>query len=434
MEFVSIIKESIGDSVAKDQQVKEKLNLNKYTKIKLTDALLRVYSTRVKSLSNVILNKDTKGYIWIDNDSDSPVAVMNIIEKDDGYKWIETFEVYAPFKGRGLSKPILEVAIRELKLTNLSVAVDNKIAISIFKSLGFKEYKSSEKTILMSRDRNAADDEDAFDESAIDDNIIRSGFYGKGHRWNGVVTIDGVKYRERVECLIILKNTIYLAKGNDIKQKFKIPGGSVSDVESNIDQVANECKEECRIILRDTVDTGITYIRPYVNLNPMVAEEDKWHGEYNHLFIAQFDDYYRGHIAYIDKDSSIASGKFYNIESIFSELRPEWQDALITYLNTKIELESFNKASEFAKKLILSEIFACKDFASKYNEVMCKMGDNRYAIIGWNVIGLTEDELDSFKKARMAIYSYCKHKFNNQYNNFTLEIDNDCFYINRKVV
>ena len=128
------------------------MNLSNFTKIRLTDAIVQVYGQTYPSLRHIRINKDTKGYVWL-NDK-QVVGYINVEEKDDDYKWIQAFEIYQPYKEHGLSKQILGVAVRELGATNLSVTKNNEVAIRLYKSYGFKTYKSTDSMYFMSRDKN----------------------------------------------------------------------------------------------------------------------------------------------------------------------------------------------------------------------------------------------------------------------------------------
>ena len=164
------IHEDVSSVIQKDFKSKHDMNLSQFEKMRLSDAAIQVYKQKLPSLSHVRINNNTKGYIWIDKKTDMPAAIVNVEEKDDGFTWIQAFEIFVPYKGHGLSKDILNVAIRELKATNLSVNKDNQVAIKIYKSYGFKTYKTTEYMYFMSIDKNAFDDdddEDIYDESAI---------------------------------------------------------------------------------------------------------------------------------------------------------------------------------------------------------------------------------------------------------------------------
>lgn len=168
------IHEDVSSVIQKDFKSKHDMNLSQFEKMRLLDAAIQVYKQKLPSLSHVRINNNTKGYIWIDKKTDMPAAIVNVEEKDDGFTWIQAFEIFVPYKGHGLSKDILNVAIRELKATNLSVNKDNQVAIKIYKSYGFKTYKTTEYMYFMSIDKNAFDDngdEDIYDESTIMESV-----------------------------------------------------------------------------------------------------------------------------------------------------------------------------------------------------------------------------------------------------------------------
>lgn len=157
------------------------------------------------------------------------------------------------------------------------------------------------------------------------------GFYNNGI-YNSIAVIDGKNYRNRVECLIFKNGKIFLAK--DRYGKFIIPGGSAEDGISNIDQVANECKEEARICIKNIIDTNISYITHYENgriPNYVKSLEHQWIGWYSTVFVAEFDTKYKGYIRDCDKDKRYLSGRFYNIPDVINDLREEWKDAINVY-------------------------------------------------------------------------------------------------------
>ena len=142
----------LSSSVEKDFSSKKDMSLSQFTKVRLADAIVQVYGQNYPSLRHIRITKDTKGYIWL-NDK-QVVGYINVEEKDDDYKWIQAFEIYEPYKGHGLSKQMLNVAIREFGATNLSVSKNNEVAIKLYKSYGFKTYKTTDSMYFMSRDKN----------------------------------------------------------------------------------------------------------------------------------------------------------------------------------------------------------------------------------------------------------------------------------------
>ena len=380
------IHEDVSSVIQKDFKSKHDMNLSQFEKMRLSDAAIQVYKQKLPSLSHVKINNNTKGYIWIDKKTDMPAAIVNVEEKDDGFTWIQAFEIFVPYKGHGLSKDILNVAIRELKATNLSVNKDNQVAIKIYKSYGFKTYKTTEYMYFMSIDKNAFDDnddEDIYDESVtselkelkdsesklnsfrkyfeklvnestIEDFEIEAetGFYDKHNRWNPIVIINGEQYRHRVECLIMRQNKLFVAKSNT--GVLLIPGGGVDKSLSDEEQVYNECKEEARILVENIKPTGYAYLRRtgVSESAKRLPKEQQWVGSYTEIYIADYAKDFTGFIDYCDRDSEMIRGNFRPISEIIDKLVPEWKLALIdaNYISVATEALKSYKDPKLALK------------------------------------------------------------------------------------
>lgn len=142
----------LSSSVEKDFSSKKDMSLSQFTKVRLADAIVQVYGGEYPSLRHIRINNHTKGYIWL-NDK-QVVGYVNVEEKDDDSKWIQALEIYAPYKSHGLSKQMLGIAVGELGATELSVSKNNEVAIKLYKSYGFKTYKSTDTMYFMSRNKN----------------------------------------------------------------------------------------------------------------------------------------------------------------------------------------------------------------------------------------------------------------------------------------
>ena len=167
-----VIIRELSSSVEKDFSSKKDMSLSQFTKVRLTDAIIQVYGQNYPSLRHIRINNRTKGYIWL-NDK-QVVGYINVEEKDDDYKWIQAFEIYAPYKGHGLSKQILGIAVKELGATNLSVSKNNEVAIKLYKSYGFSTYKSTDSMYFMSRDKSI--DESYYVRDPITGKEVKSAF------------------------------------------------------------------------------------------------------------------------------------------------------------------------------------------------------------------------------------------------------------------
>lgn len=124
--------------------------LSENTQLKLTDEVLKKYKDQYKNLSHVKIDNTTNGFLYEKNGK--VVAMINTEKKPDGKIWIQGLEVYGDNKGTGLSRGLLDVAVTDLKATNLSVRKTNKVAKKLYEDYGFETYESSDFMDFMSID------------------------------------------------------------------------------------------------------------------------------------------------------------------------------------------------------------------------------------------------------------------------------------------
>lgn len=112
------------------------LNLNSFNKINITEELAKKY--------DIYCNEPTlqnfKGYIYTDKHN-SLVALIAVATYNNKKSWIQPMEISKKYRGYGLSKQLLDVAVKELGAKYLAVYIDNEVAINIYKKYGFKIYK-----------------------------------------------------------------------------------------------------------------------------------------------------------------------------------------------------------------------------------------------------------------------------------------------------
>lgn len=88
--------------------------------------------------------------------------------------------------------------------------------------------------------------------------------------------------------------------------------------------------------------------------------------------------------------------------------------------------------AEYAKKLLIKEIHACKDCAYMYEEIMLPyITDNSFAIIKWNLNKAKNNDLKQFPKCRSAVFNYCSKIFNDINKEYCLNMDDSCFYVEK---
>lgn len=87
-------------------------------------------------------NDDGESYnlFWKD-DNDKVVGKVTVdsIPASDGYRWFGSLEVSNKYRGYGLGKQILDIAVNRYKAGALAVYKDNEVAYKMYKNYGFKE-------------------------------------------------------------------------------------------------------------------------------------------------------------------------------------------------------------------------------------------------------------------------------------------------------
>ena len=151
------LQESVYSSLDVNFKPKGKKNLSSFKRVHITEYIIEKYKKEYPILRHVRC-KDTKiytcdGYMWFDNNK--LVAVVGSCEyNDDNTKWIVSLEIMDEYKGYGLSKQILDYAVKIMNCKYLSVNKNNKIAKMIYDKYGFKVYEESDTMYYMTIDNN----------------------------------------------------------------------------------------------------------------------------------------------------------------------------------------------------------------------------------------------------------------------------------------
>lgn len=159
------------------------------------------------------------------------------------------------------------------------------------------------------------------------------GAYDAHDKWNAAIDIDGKTYRYRVECLIINGDKVFVSL--DKNGNLIIPGGSAEKDIDDITQVANECREEARINIKNPIYTGIDRIQgypPHISKHKSVLPF-KYDGSLSKVYVAEYDSDYNGYIDEYDKDEKMIRGKFVPLKDVINRLKPEWREALNKHTN-----------------------------------------------------------------------------------------------------
>lgn len=144
-----IYESGLKSNIDKDFKPKGKKNLSSFKRIKITKDILKKYKLsnpyNKKFLSHI--DERDNGIIYLDK-KDDIVGLCCVDENsDDSYIWITAIAVSEKYKGYGLGKQLLEVSVKELKGNALTVAIDNQIAIKMYKDYGFVISKESMKNV-----------------------------------------------------------------------------------------------------------------------------------------------------------------------------------------------------------------------------------------------------------------------------------------------
>lgn len=73
---------------------------------------------------------------------------------DDETKWIVSLDVNNEYQGHGLSKQILDFAVKQLNCKYLSVNKNNKLAKKIYDDYGFKVYEQDDNMYYMTLEKH----------------------------------------------------------------------------------------------------------------------------------------------------------------------------------------------------------------------------------------------------------------------------------------
>lgn len=139
----------------KNFKPKEKMSLSSLRKIHITESVIEKYKKEYPVLRHVRC-KDTKeykcdGYMWFDGD-ELACHVGSCEYLDDHTKWIVSLEILPKYKGHGLSKQILDFAVKNMGCKYLSVNKNNKLAKYIYDEYGFKTYQDDKSMYYMTID------------------------------------------------------------------------------------------------------------------------------------------------------------------------------------------------------------------------------------------------------------------------------------------
>lgn len=194
-------------------------------------------------------------------------------------------------------------------------------------------------------------------EENLKEAIRNGGFIGDNGTWNSILVFAGDNhvYRHRVETLVI-KDLSEIFLKFDEKGDYHIPAGSVEkDLPLDV-QASNECNEEAHLKVRNVEYTGITYKRHVPvpkSVKPNANFGIHWNGNYNEVFIGEYDGKFTKKVDEEDRDPFILSGKFYPIKDVYGKLIPEHKKAIMNFMRMR-------NSDEFNEKAKFDNYYSCK--------------------------------------------------------------------------
>lgn len=120
---------------------------NDMTKEAVTADSITKYKQEYKQLSHVKVSSNTKGIMF--SSKGKLQAMVNTELKPDGTNWIQGLEIFGNSKGKNLSYALLDVAVKDLNATHLSVNKQNKTAKHVYDEYGFHTYKEDNNMYYM---------------------------------------------------------------------------------------------------------------------------------------------------------------------------------------------------------------------------------------------------------------------------------------------
>ena len=131
VESLAAINKALKSTLDTDYQSKGVKNLNEFKKVEINRFFIKKYMPRTKLLKSV--ERGEYGYAWIDTDDD---LVGYVMCNKNG--WITAVEITGEYRGYGLSRQLMTYAIKHMNGNKLGVHKDNKIALNLYRQLGFR--------------------------------------------------------------------------------------------------------------------------------------------------------------------------------------------------------------------------------------------------------------------------------------------------------
>lgn len=93
---------------------------------------------KIKTIKNPHDDKSKAVKIDFYNEDEKHIGEVSISSADTNSAFVYDLEVFTEYRGKGYGRKIMEFALKNYSITDLTVDLDNTVAINLYKSLGFK--------------------------------------------------------------------------------------------------------------------------------------------------------------------------------------------------------------------------------------------------------------------------------------------------------
>ena len=134
---------SLKSKIDNDYKPNGKMSLNKFKIQKVTEITPEMKKSSLTFFKHIDAKRDTT-YMWLDGKEIVGVgSVRPVVSGGKTYNWITAIQVNPKYRGYGLGNQILKFCVSKLKGNALTVAIDNEVAMEMYKKHGFEISKES---------------------------------------------------------------------------------------------------------------------------------------------------------------------------------------------------------------------------------------------------------------------------------------------------
>ena len=133
--------QEIVSHLSSNYKPKGQMWITDYKDIPLAKSTILSYKKGCNMLSHIRYGKNIDGCILVDGVK--VVGVVSIERKNNDQYWLQALEITKDYRGYGLSKQLLNLAVKHYGARYLSVNKNNEVAIKLYKDYGFEIYEES---------------------------------------------------------------------------------------------------------------------------------------------------------------------------------------------------------------------------------------------------------------------------------------------------